>query len=202
MTMNLRRAAAMFGMMLIGMALAHAMGSAVQPAAASSEAAKDDEQKATERYVQAQLRLAELTFKRAEEFNRKVPRTLSMAVMEQFKDNVDVAKLQLENVIRTRTIDAYQDLVARAELEVRAAEAKLKAGQHSNQVSPGSVSEADMERLKLSAEVVRYRMERGRLLAKASTSEKLQWELEMLSANMNKIQSLLLLISQNRISEF
>ena len=173
-----------------------------QRAGESKSSAKSEETIDTEQYAKAQLRLAELTLAKAQEFNRKIPRTLSSAVMDQFKSDVEVAKLQLERVARNGAIDAYQELLTRAEVDVRAAEAKLKAGQHSNQVVPGSVGAIDLERLKLNIDVARFQLERGKALASASAGEKLQWELEMLSSTFNKLRTQVMIISQNRLSEF
>ena len=194
--MNTRRVAAVCGLVSICGALVYHLASAAPPS-------KDTKQELPAmRSAQAQLRLAELTLQKAKEINRKVPRTLSTGLIEAFTDEVDFAKLHLQHVTNTNSVDDFADSITRAELILRAAEIKLKKAARANEAAPGAVGETDLERMRLGVEVAGLRLERGRSLANASPEAKMQWQFEVLSDSLGRVAQQLAVISQNRLQEF
>jgi hypothetical protein len=154
------------------------------------------------RRARAQLRLAELTLQKAQEINRKVPRTLAESVIALFTDDVDFAKAHLQHVTSADEVDSFKDCLTRAELVLRAAEVKLKKATRANQTSPGVIDNIDIERMRLGVEVASLQLERGKSLASASPEARLEWEFEVLSDSMARVAQQVVVISQNRLQEF
>src|SRR5262245_12216092 len=93
-TMNLRRVAATAGILAI-LAVAFQQARSADPPAEPSATSKISGDFAV-RYAQANLRLAELKLQKAQDMNRRVPRTLANNVIEQFSLEVALAKDQLK----------------------------------------------------------------------------------------------------------
>jgi hypothetical protein len=146
--------------------------------------------------------LAELTLQKANEINRKVARTLSQGLIEAFTDDVDFAKVCLQHVMSTNSVDPFMDCITRSELVLRAAEIKLKKATRANETSPGAIDNMDIERMRLGVELAGLQLERGRSLVNASSDAKLQWQFEVLSDSLARVAQQVAVISQNRLQEF
>lgn len=204
--MNLRKSAAWAGVLLLAALVLHRSGTAAPPESAATEKdkpARDSSQDSlAERYARAQLRYAELTLKKAQDMNRKVPQTLVPTMIKLFADDVDYAKMQVENASRSDHFDSFQGWLNRSQIELRSAEAKLKRLIDANRIVPNTWGPIDVERAKLNIELARLRVERGKSLADASSEIKLGWQMEMLSEGLNKLYEMTSLSVQNRLSEF
>jgi hypothetical protein len=169
------------------------------PKATDKTAATDAAQEPVAvRYARAQLRLAELTLRKARELNRKVPLTIPNPMMAQFADDVTYAKAQLQVAERSKGADVYGSWVERAEVTVRTAEAKLKQASEVDRAVPGTFEPIDMDRFRLGVEIAKLQLERGRSLANASPEDRMQWQLEVLGDGMARLKEQIWLISQNR----
>jgi hypothetical protein len=171
--------------------------------AAAPAANKDDKAESNEvRFARAKLRLAELTLQKAQEMNRKVAGTLTGGLISQFADDVEFAKVQLQNATRPEGVDPHRGYLLRAELAQRAAESKLKKAMEANQRSPGVVSANELERFRLELEIVRLRLERGQSLVDGSLDAKLQWQVDMINDELTRVKEQTYLLGQNRLQQF
>jgi hypothetical protein len=200
--MNKRRVTAVCCFLAMCVAPTHPAARADDTKGASAQTADGKQDSLPVRLAKAQLRLAELTLQKAQQFNRKVPNTISAPLMAQFADDLETAKAQLQIVTATGSIDGYKTWLIRAELALRTAEGKLKKATEANQISRGAVDPTDVERLRLSVEVAALRWERGKSLESANNAERLQWELEMLGDGLARVTQQTIVLSQNRLSEF
>jgi hypothetical protein len=194
--MNLRRLVAMAGFLAVCGATLYHSGSAAPPANKTQPESLDV------RYARAQLRLAELTLQKAQEMNRKVAGTLTGGLVSQFADDVEFAKVQLQNATRPEGVDAHQAYLLRAELARRAAQSKLKKANEANQRAPGVVSASELERLRLGVELAQLRLERGESLASAPADAKLQWQVDLISDELARVGEQTYLLGQNRLQQF
>jgi hypothetical protein len=202
-TMNLRRIAALVATIALAALVLKQATSAAQPAkenAAAKGAPAAGEDFAT-RYARAQLRLAELTLQKAQDMNRRVPQTLAKGVVEQFADDVQFAKAQVEAAARGQT-DPFNLWLRRAEIDLREREDRLKIVSEANRRVKGAYTALDLERLRAGIELARLRVDHGRSLADASPEAKLQWQLEMISESLNRVDEMVTLSIQNRLAEF
>jgi hypothetical protein len=192
------------------------VGSAEQAAVEASEPKSDDGKTAdgksatketgqdsfAVRYAKLQLRLAELTLQKAREMNRRMPQTLAPGMVEQFADDVDFAKKQVEYASQHGEVDSFNVWIHQAEIDVRVQESRLKRIQNAARISKEAAQPIDIERVKLSLDIAKLRAERGKSLVSASPDERLRWQIEMISEQMRRLDNMVTLSLQNRLSEF
>jgi len=150
------------------------------------------------RCAQAQLRLAEVTLEKAQAMNQKVAGTLVGSMVSQLADDVDYARVRVESIGPNGEVDYYKTCMQRAALSMRLAQARLQRAIEANKRVPGTVSDLDLERLRLGVEIAQLRIEGGRGMANASREEKLQWQIDMLNEELALIKQKTYLLGQNR----
>jgi len=194
--MKLSQTAVALGFLVIVAALSYQAGSAAQ---ATDKAAKESLET---RCARAQLRLAELALEKAQALNRKVPGTLTGATVARIADDVEYAKLQLQNVLKSGGFDSFQACLDRAEMSLKLADSRYKTARDANQRSPGVLQPLDLERWQLAAELARMRLEHGRSLATASPQAKLEFQLDLMSDELSQVKQQTYLLGQNRLGQF
>lgn len=200
--MNVRRLAALTGILVIAGIALHQARSADGPKADAKPAARAASDNFALKYAQVQLRLAELRYRKAQDMNRRVPQTLAKGVIDQFADDVRFAQAQVKIAQETGHADAYRLWIVRSELDLENRQVELQVATDSNQRIPGAYTPLDMERKRASVELARLRVERGKSLANGSSEERLQWQLEMTVEEINRAQEMVKLSIQNRLAEF
>ena len=190
--MNLRRLAAAMCMLVLCAVLARAG----EPPAPAQDKAQHEP--IGVRYAEARLKLAELTLKKAQELNKRVPLTIPTPMMSQFADDVTFAKSQIEIAKRNSDGDHFQGWIERAEVDRRTAEAKLKRILETEKAIPGTFTTTDIDRFRIGVELARLRVEQGRALVKGTPEARLQWQLDMLGDAVTRLREQTWLISQNR----
>jgi hypothetical protein len=138
------------------------------------------------RYARAQLALAETNLKRVELINKQVARAVSGKVVDEYRGDVDVARVRLEAAERGES-DSFQVWLRAAEASVKSAERAWQNATIANQHMPGTVEPVDVERLRLRAEVYRIDLERGRALAGGPHEAQLEWRVRMLSDEVDRL---------------
>jgi hypothetical protein len=171
--------------------------------AAAPAVNKDNKAESNEvRSARAKLRLAELSLQKAQEANRKVAGTLTTGLIAQYADDVELARLQLQNATRPEGRDAHRAYLLRAELVRHAADAQLKRATEANGRARGVVSANELERLRLDAEIAQLRVERGQSLIDAPPDAKLQWQVDLLNDELARVKEQTYLLGQNRLQQF
>ena len=194
--MTLRRLAMVAAILAIGVALGRTAGSAAE---------EDDDKKLKSLAVacaQAKLKLAEMNLARAQELNRKVAGTLIGGMMNQFVKEVTLAKVDLDIAQKSTDNDAFQASIERVKLAVAAAKERAKVGLLTHEKAPMVVTKGDVERMRLFAVIVDLQLQRAEALTDASAEKKLDWQLEMIGDDLERIRIYTYLLGQNRIGQF
>ena len=156
----------------------------LEPSTAPSDAAAESLEV---RYARVQMQLAEANLNRVEQTNKRLTGAVPSSVVAEYQRDVQVAKTQLDQVMAGRTAAEFQIWLHRAEAERATAETTWKNAAAVNRRTPGSFDALDIERLRLRAEATKLELERGQSLIDSSRDKQLQWEVDMLN---NEIQRL------------
>jgi hypothetical protein len=140
------------------------------------------------RYARAQLQLAEANLSRVQESNKRVARSVPSSVVAEFQYDVEVAKARLEQVTGGRAGSEFQVWLRRAAAEQQVAETNRKSAVGANDRVPGTFGQLDIERFRLRSEVARLQLERGRMLVDAGREAQLQWEVELLDNQVQRLK--------------
>jgi hypothetical protein len=137
-------------------------------------------------YARAQLHLAEANLKRVQQMNERVKRAVPDSVVADLEHDTQVAKLELEQAEKPQA-SAFAVWLRRAEMAWKSTESNWRRGIAANQRS-AVFDPQDIERFRLRAEVARLQYERGRTLAKGSRDDQLQWELDVLHDEVQRVK--------------
>ncbi len=156
---------------------------------AQAPAARDTESESVEvRYARAQLQLAEANLHRVEQVNKRLARSVPNSVVAEYQHDVQVAKTRLEQAAAGRAAGGFQVWLQRAEAERATAEATWKNAAAVNGRAPGTIEPQDVERFRLRAEVAKLQLERGQALVNADRETQLQWEVDMLDNQVQRLK--------------
>ncbi len=140
------------------------------------------------RYARAQLQMAEANLKRMNNLNEKQPRSVPVSILEEFRQDVELAKSRLKQAESGAAENAFQTWLRRAELAWQTAETGYKNGMLVNQRTPGTFTTLDIDRYRLRAEIARLQYERGLALVDAPRESQLQWEVELLNGEIQRLK--------------
>ena len=140
------------------------------------------------RYARAQVQLAEANLKRVEQSNKRLAGSVPNSVVADYQHDVQVAKTRLEEASAGRDGSEFQGWLKRAEVEQKAAEATWKNAKAVNDRAPGTYDPLDIERLRLRDEVAKLQLERGQKLVDAGREAQLQWEIDMLDNQVQRLK--------------
>jgi hypothetical protein len=140
------------------------------------------------RYAEAQLQLAEANLNRVEQINKRLARSVPTSVVAEYQHDVQVAKTRLRQAAAGRAAGNFQVWLQRAEAERSTTEATWKNATAVNGRAPGTFEPLDVERLRLRAEVAKLQLERGRALVDSDRESQLQWEVDMLDNQVQRLK--------------
>ncbi len=195
--MNVRRWAALAAILAIGMVVGRTAGTAAQDD--KNEQAPD---KLAVQCAEANLKLAQMNFERMQQLNQKVRGTLIAGMVDQFREEVELAQQQLDVAKKTPGGDPYLATVERMRLALRSAEARAKRALDTHEQAPDIVSKDDVERMRQIAVIADLQLQRGLALKSATPQQQLQWQLEVLGNEIDRVRIYTYLLGQNRFGEF
>jgi hypothetical protein len=137
------------------------------------------------RYARAQVQLAEANLKRIEQSNKRLAGSVPSSVVAEYQHDVPVAKTRLEQASAGRDGSEFQGWLKRAEVEQKVTEANWKNATAVNDRARGTYDPLDIERC---AEVAKLQLERGQKLADAGRETQLQWEIDMLDNQVQRLK--------------
>ncbi len=144
-------------------------------------AAEDSGKHLDVRFAQTYLKLAKVELKKALEANEKSSAAYSAALVERLRQNVKTAEEQLQQARMESQGDVHKVHLRDAEAAVAIAELRLTQAQAMNERLAGSYDQTELERLRLTVEVARLRLEKARDPARVSSpNAHLKWQLEQL----------------------
>jgi hypothetical protein len=140
------------------------------------------------RYARAQLQLAEANLSRVQQSNQRVPRSVPEGVVAEYRDDVTVAQARLDQATAGQAANEFQVWLERAATEHRAAKALWTIATTANAHLPGTFEAIDLERYRLRAEVAKLQLERGQSLVVAAADAQMQWKIEMLDNQVQRLK--------------
>jgi hypothetical protein len=143
-------------------------------------------------YARARLALAQTNLKRVEELNRKLARSVPASVVADLQSDVAEADLQLQQA-SSADQDEFAVWLSRAQGELKSAHTRWKNALDANaRLKDAKNSQLfgalDIERFRLRAEVARLQWERGRQLVSAPRAAQLEWQVELLNNEVDRLR--------------
>ena len=150
--------------------------------------AKTDSESVEVRYARAQVELAEANLSRVDEMNKRVAGSAPASVVDEYRDDLNVAKARLEQATAGEAGREFQVWLKRAKAEERTANAAWAIAKAVNVHLPGTFGSIDVERFRLRAEVARLQVERGSALVDAAPAAQLQWKVDLLDNQVQRLK--------------
>lgn len=139
-------------------------------------------------YSRAQLKLAEANLARLQQLNKKVARTVPASVIAERQQQVEVARVRLQQVEAGEAGDDFAVWLRRAKAAQAEAATRWQQALAVNQRAADTIDVRDVERYQLRAEVCRLQYERGRELADAPREEQMAWRVELLTNELDWVR--------------
>lgn len=160
---------------------------AQEPAAESSTDAK--KLKGLEvRYAKVFDDLARVNLKSAEELNQRIPNMFSTTYINRLRELVTVADDRLEALQSGAPLGNVR--MIRAQVDVNVAEKNLQRALDANKKSPGAMTDASIERLRLHRDLMQVNLDRAKLAAESpSPLVDMQWQLDRLQDSVWELRT-------------
>ncbi len=200
--MNMRHWTIAAALLAVGIAVGHTTGSIAQDQAATDATTIPNPDKLAMQVAQAKLKMAEMNLERIKELNAKVPGTLITGMVQQFSDEVELARLELDVLRKTPGGDPYQAMVERMRLALTASKDRADRALKTFETAPAIMTRNDVERARLSAIIADLQLQRGLALEGADPHKQLQWQLELIGNELGRVRVYTYLLGQNRFGEF
>jgi hypothetical protein len=142
-------------------------------------------------YAEAKLELAQANLQRAESMNQKVSNAVSANVVAEYRQDVEVAKLRLEDA-KAGKPDAFAVWLRSAEKKAAAAKTAWESAVAANKRTKGTVEATDVDRLRLRSQVLRLNFERGQSLANEPREAQLEWRVSSLGDEVERLSEVVL----------
>lgn len=141
------------------------------------------------RYARTYLSLAKTELEIAEDANRRIGTLYPEITVQRLRNNVAFAEAQLKYELAGDEGDLHDVHLRELDGALKLAEAKLQKGLSMKKRLPQTVSDLEILRLRLAAEVARLTLERARSpQAQASPHAHLQWQLDQLRRQVLRLQ--------------
>ena len=147
------------------------------------------------RYAEIYLELAKLQLQRALDTNKQVPGTFTNTAVEALRQSVYVAEQQVDMLKKSNGRPVNMFLVS-AEINVRASAATYTRAKAVNQMSPGAIAQAEIERLRLTAELAKINLEKAKSIGNQSSGEYMQWQIDQLREDFFQLRNQLARIAR------
>jgi hypothetical protein len=144
-------------------------------------------------YARAKLQLAQTNLKRVEQMNRRLARSVPASVVAELQSDVAEADRQVEAASGGQQGE-FGVWLRRAESEAQSASLRWKNAVAANERLRKSkdakavFDQWDIERFRLRAEVCRLQWERGKSLAAAPRAAQLEWQIELLNNEVERLK--------------
>jgi len=171
--------------------------SAEDSSGAKSNAATSDshsgaatQQKLNIRYARASLRLARINLDQAIDSNRRIPRSVASTEVERLQELVKLSEDRLRQEMKAGESDQANMRIRTAAANADVATAELRKAESANRNLPGAVSDRDLERLRVTAELAQIALARERAAGdpKSSMAE-IQLQLQQLRNEVDELRS-------------
>ena len=147
------------------------------------------------RYAEVYLELAKVQLQRALDTNKQVPGTFTNVAIEALRQVVYVAEKQLDMLKHSngRPVNVF---LLSAEANARASAATYKRAKAVNQMSPGAIPTAEIERLRLTAELAAINLDKAKSIGNEASQEYVQWQIDQLREDFFQLRNQLAQIAR------
>ncbi len=108
--------------------------------------------------------------------------------MAEYQHDVQVSKVRVTQATAGPAASGFQVWLQRADAERKSAESTWKNAIAANGSVAGTIGPLDVERYRLRAEVAKLQFERGQALVDSGREAQLQWELEVLDNQVQRLK--------------
>lgn len=144
------------------------------------------------RSARANLRLAEIESKIASTVNEQIPNLYSPQTVQRLRNHVSHAKEVLRYEMEGGEHGLHDLHLRELEVELEVAESELASGLKFNRRLPGSISDLEIEKLRVATDVARLDLELARDPAVMhSREEHLQWQVDRMRSEMIRLHVLM-----------
>jgi hypothetical protein len=141
------------------------------------------------RYARAYLELAKAELDIAQDVNKRIGATYSKNTVQRLRNHVEIAQAKLKYELAGDASKLHDIHLRELEGAKKLAEMKLASAITVNQHLSGTVSELEIQRLRLAAEVARLAIARGRDPAAVSSPHAhLQWQIDQMRSELLRLQ--------------
>lgn len=155
---------------------------------AADEANQTAEESLEVRYARTSVQLTEARLRQARERNVRIANSVSQSELDRLRSNVELATELFASAQRNDM--AWTDSIFRkyAEIAVVTAESELDRAEMTRSIRPESVSDADIEVLRLEVDMAKLNRSLGeQAIAKDADSE-LRWKVDLLLEEVIKLR--------------
>jgi hypothetical protein len=147
------------------------------------------------RYAEVYLELAKVQLQRALDTNKQVPGTFTNVAIEALRQVVFVAQKQLDMFKQSngRPVNTF---IVSAEANAHASAAAYNRAKAVNQMSPGAIPFAEIERLRLTAELANINLEKAKSIGDEASQEYVQWQIDQLREDFFQLRNQLAQIAR------
>jgi hypothetical protein len=147
------------------------------------------------RYAEVYLELAKVQLQRALDTNKQIPGTFTNVAIEALRQVVLVAEKQLDMLKQSNGRPVNMFLVS-AEANARASASTYARAKAVNQMSPGTIPTAEIERLRLTAQLASINLEKAKSIGDEASQEYVQWQIDQLREDFFQIRNQLAQLSR------
>ena len=138
-------------------------------------------------YAKAFLAYSKVNLERAENMNARVSGTVPAALVEEYRDDVEVAEKLLSVAQSGDATHTFSVFVRLAEASYNQATRDYERAKALRTRTRGSFSELDVERLRLRAELAKINLEEGRSLTDGPEERQSQWKMRLLYTEVMRL---------------
>lgn len=137
-------------------------------------------------YAKAYLELVQNEVKRVEATNKRVSDTVPTLVLDELYDTLTFAEARVKAV--EDPAHAVEDFEQALKKISERARQRIEQAEKANRISPGTFSQTEMQRMKVMARLAELRVERVKQLEGASLDDRLDWEVEQLREQVDRLR--------------
>lgn len=157
----------------------------------NSQASENENKQAHEldvRYAQTMLALAKLELQRGLQINQQIPGTFTKTAINALEQVVVIDEEQVKALTQPGSARVPLYLIA-AQSSAKAAQQSLERVLAINQQNPGTITQIEVDRLRLNAELSHLALEKARSINPKNEAQFLQWQIDQLRDELLQLRN-------------
>jgi hypothetical protein len=140
------------------------------------------------RYARLTLAMSKLELQRVQQINRQVPGTFTRTSIAAFDQSVLINEEQLKMLTQQGGKRVPMFLIT-AEANAKAEQQHLQRVLAINQLNPGTITQIEIERARLRAELANVGLEKARSVNPKNEAQFLQWQMDQLREDLYQLRT-------------